>query len=55
VTEYDVGAPIGWHRDKPEFGDVIGVSLLSAAPFRLRRATNGKWERVTITADPQAT
>jgi alkylated DNA repair dioxygenase AlkB len=54
VTEYDVGAPIGWHRDKAVFGDVIGVSLLSAAPFRLRRLTDGKWERVTITAEPRS-
>jgi hypothetical protein len=26
VTEYDVGAPIGWHKDKAVFGDVIGIS-----------------------------
>jgi alkylated DNA repair dioxygenase AlkB len=54
VTEYDVGAPIGWHKDKAEFGDVIGISLGSAAPFRLRRQTGGKWERVTIIAEPRS-
>src|SRR5215467_433406 len=27
VTEYAPGAPIGWHRDRPEFEDVIGISL----------------------------
>ena len=54
VTEYDVGAPIGWHRDKAVFGDVVGISLLSAAPFRLRRDVGGKWERVTITAEPRS-
>jgi alkylated DNA repair dioxygenase AlkB len=54
VTEYDVGAPIGWHRDKAVFGDVIGVSLLSAVAFRLRRQVGGKWERVTITAEPRS-
>src|SRR5690349_14683778 len=37
VTEYDAGAGIGWHRDKAVFGDVVGVSLLSACTFRLRR------------------
>lgn len=52
VTEYNVGAPIGWHKDKAVFGDVIGVSLLSAVPFRLRRQVGSKWERVTITAEP---
>ena len=54
VTEYDVGAPIGWHRDKAVFGDVVGVSLLSAAPFRLRRQVDGKWERVTVMAEPRS-
>lgn len=54
VTEYDVGAPIGWHKDKAVFGDVIGISLLSAAPFRLRRAVGDKWERVTIVAEPRS-
>src|SRR3954447_8713744 len=34
VVEYAPGAGIGWHRDRPVFGDVIGVSLL--APARLR-------------------
>src|SRR5208283_1184699 len=29
VTEYRPGAPIGWHRDRPIFGDVIGISLLA--------------------------
>ena len=31
VTEYDVGAGIGWHRDKGEFGQIVGLSLLSYA------------------------
>lgn len=54
VTEYDVGAPIGWHKDKAVFGDVIGISLLSAVPFRLRRPNGDGWERVTITAEPRS-
>ena len=33
LIEYDVGAGLGWHRDRPVFGDVIGVSLLAAAPL----------------------
>src|SRR5688572_25425095 len=37
VTEYQAGAGIGWHKDKAVFGDVIGISLLSACNFRLRR------------------
>src|SRR5687767_6142888 len=37
VTEYPVRAGIGWHRDAPMFGAVIGVSLLGACRFRFRR------------------
>ncbi|HKE56231.1 MAG TPA: hypothetical protein VKB46_06010, partial [Pyrinomonadaceae bacterium] len=29
VTEYRSGTGIGWHRDKPVFGEVVGISLLS--------------------------
>lgn len=37
VTEYPKGAPIGWHRDAPMFGDVIaGVSLMAASRMKLR-------------------
>jgi alkylated DNA repair dioxygenase AlkB len=25
LTEYQLGAPIGWHKDRPVFGDVVGV------------------------------
>jgi alkylated DNA repair dioxygenase AlkB len=28
VTEYRPGAAIGWHRDAPPFGIVVGVSLV---------------------------
>lgn len=54
VTEYQAGAGIGWHRDKAEFGDVIGISLLSACPFRLRRKAGTKWERVTVDVQPRS-
>jgi alkylated DNA repair dioxygenase AlkB len=36
IVEYPVGAPIGWHRDIPQFGIVIGVSLGAACRMRLR-------------------
>jgi alkylated DNA repair dioxygenase AlkB len=54
VIEYGAGATIGWHRDKPVFGDVIGVSLLSACRFRFRRQVGNKWERVSLTAEPRS-
>lgn len=37
VTEYPAGAGIGWHRDAPQFGLVIGISLLGACRMRFRR------------------
>jgi alkylated DNA repair dioxygenase AlkB len=54
VTEYDAGAGIGWHRDKAVFGDVVGISLLSACVFRLRRKAGTTWERASITAEPRS-
>ena len=29
-TDYDVGVGIGWHRDKPHYDKVFGLSLGSA-------------------------
>jgi alkylated DNA repair dioxygenase AlkB len=54
VTEYDAGAGIGWHRDKAVFGEVIGISLLSACRFRLRRKAGSSWQRVSLTAEPRS-
>ena len=54
LIEYDVGAGLGWHRDRPVFGDVVGVSLLSEAPLRFRRRRGGKWERHTLRAAPRS-
>ena len=37
VTEYPAGAPIGWHRDAPQFGDAIaGISLAGRARMKFR-------------------
>ena len=54
VTEYSEGAAIGWHKDKAVFGDVIGISLLSACTFRLRKKLGAKWERASIVAEPRS-
>jgi alkylated DNA repair dioxygenase AlkB len=49
-TEYDVGVGIGWHRDKPHFDRIFGLSLGSPCKFRFRRAAGGKWQRYTLDA-----
>jgi alkylated DNA repair protein (DNA oxidative demethylase) len=62
VIEYAPGAGIGWHRDRPVFGDVVGISLLAPAPLRFRRklvlsedeGAGARWERFTLTAEPRS-
>jgi alkylated DNA repair dioxygenase AlkB len=36
VSEYPPGAPIGWHRDKPTYGVVFGISLKGRGTMRFR-------------------
>ncbi len=36
VAEYRPGTPLGWHRDVPDFEDIVGVSLLGDAVLQLR-------------------
>jgi alkylated DNA repair dioxygenase AlkB len=54
VTEYAPGAGIGWHRDKPMFDQVVGISLLSPCLLRFRRRLGTAWERVSLTAEPRS-
>jgi DNA oxidative demethylase len=44
MTEYPPGAGIGWHRDAPMFGTVVGISLLSVSELRLRPGSKGRTE-----------
>lgn len=37
IIEYSTGSPIGWHRDIPHFGEVIGISLGAACRMRFRK------------------
>ncbi|MDB5965213.1 MAG: 2OG-Fe(II) oxygenase [Polaromonas sp.] len=36
VAEYRPGTPLGWHRDVPDFEEVVGVSLGTPAVMRFR-------------------
>jgi alkylated DNA repair dioxygenase AlkB len=53
-TEYDTGVGIGWHRDKPHFDRVFGLSLGSPCRLRFRRAAGEKWRRFTLNAAPRS-
>ena len=37
VQRYPPGSTIGWHRDAPAFGTVVGISLGSASRLRFQR------------------
>ena len=54
IIEYEPGAGIGWHRDKPQFGEVIGVSLGSPCNLRFRRKAADGWERLSLTPAPRS-
>ena len=54
LTEYAPGAAIGWHKDRPDFEDVVGISLCSPCTFRFRRKAGLKWERVSFKAKPRS-
>jgi alkylated DNA repair dioxygenase AlkB len=54
LTEYALGAGIGWHRDRPVFEDVVGLSLLAPARLRFRRKAGEKWERKALVAEPRS-
>jgi alkylated DNA repair dioxygenase AlkB len=54
VNEYRPGAGIGWHKDKAQFGIIIGVSLLAPATMRFRRAQDRGWARVSQTIAPRS-
>ena len=54
ITEYTKNAAIAWHNDRSVFGDVVGISLLSACTFRFRKKTGTKWERRSLIAEPRS-
>jgi DNA oxidative demethylase len=54
LTEYPPGATIGWHRDAPPFGIVVGVSLASACTFRFRRGEAGTREMLALDLAPRS-
>src|SRR5690606_5336628 len=48
LIRYDPGAGIGWHRDRPQYGEVLGLSLGADATMRLRRRTETGFERRNV-------
>ena len=54
LTHYPAGATIGWHKDRPVFEYVVGISLLSSCKFRFRRKRAGGWERQSLVLKPRS-
>ena len=54
INKYEPGAPIGWHKDRPIFAEVVGISLLAPCVFRLRRRTAEGFQRASLTLAPRS-
>jgi alkylated DNA repair dioxygenase AlkB len=53
VLEYPPGAPIGWHRDVPDFETIVGVSLLGACRLRLK-PYRGEGRLLSLALEPRS-
>jgi alkylated DNA repair dioxygenase AlkB len=54
VNAYPSGAGIGWHRDAPQFGLVIGVSLLGECRLRFQRGQGSVRQTCAVTIAPRS-
>lgn len=54
IIRYDAGAGIGWHKDRPIFEHVVGISLGEPATLRLRRRAKEKFERTSALLMPRS-
>jgi DNA oxidative demethylase len=55
VIRYDPGAGINWHRDRPIYEHVLGLSLGAPADMRFRRQRgDGGYDRIALPLLPRA-
>jgi alkylated DNA repair dioxygenase AlkB len=54
VQRYPPGATIGWHRDAPAFGTVVGVSLGGTCRLRFQRGTGDRRRVWEIALEPRS-
>ena len=54
LIRYDPGAGIGWHRDRPVFDRVVGISLGAPATMRFRRRRRGGFDRASVLLAPRS-
>lgn len=54
LIEYGIGAGIGWHKDRPVFEHVIGISLGAHAAMRFRRRNKNGFARAHAELAPRS-
>ena len=54
LIRYDPGFGIGWHRDRPVFAHVLGISLGAPAAMRFRRRRAGGFDRELVLLAPRS-
>ncbi|MEW5683506.1 MAG: alpha-ketoglutarate-dependent dioxygenase AlkB [Pseudomonadota bacterium] len=54
INRYAVGAPIGWHRDRPVFDRIVGVSLAGPTIMRFRQRAGAGWRRTAVSLAPRS-
>ncbi len=54
VVRYDPGAGIGWHRDRPQFDQVMGISLCAPTTMRFRQRTASGFRRANVRLEPRS-
>jgi alkylated DNA repair protein (DNA oxidative demethylase) len=54
VQKYPPGSTIGWHRDAPAFGTVVGISLAAPCRLRFQRGKAGARRTWEIVLEPRS-
>lgn len=54
LIRYDPGVGIGWHRDRPVFEHVVGISLGSSTTIAFRRRKEKGFDRVKLQLKPRS-
>ncbi|MFL5824967.1 MAG: alpha-ketoglutarate-dependent dioxygenase AlkB [Thermoleophilaceae bacterium] len=54
VQRYPPGSTIGWHRDAPAFGEVVGISLGASSRLRFQRGKRDARRVFEVTLEPRS-
>lgn len=54
LARYDPGAGIGWHKDRPVFEQVVGISLGAPAVMRFRQRDGSRFRRASLELEPRS-